>query len=165
MVNTMAGGELEQAIQEMAFNYNLNLLEGEEAMTEAEMAAILEDDMEKMERRYQMLLLRDTLSRQDMSSRSVGVDFRHIRESRKRETEPDPSTELIHEFDAAAQTCDSKRMAEIREEYAGLVEDAGGPTKVDELVLHVMDHELERCEIQVIQEPPQSRDIRGTGSR
>ena len=141
-------------VQVVTERYNVDLLDGEEAMTEAEMMEILEDDMEKMDRRYERLLLRDTLQREDRTPLTVGVDFHLLREGRKWDAdESDPGTELIHQFGSAAEICDRKRMSDIQDEYAGMVEDSSGPSKVDEAVLKFMDGELERCEIQVIQEP------------
>ena len=144
----MQNGEFVQSVQEAAFRYNTNLLEGEDAMSASEMAEIMEEKMGKSMRLY-------------MADRGMGgVDFRLVQQSRGRwQAESDAGTELIHQFDGAATSGDSRRMAEIQDEYAGMAEDGGGASKTDETVLRYMDGELKRYEVQVIQEPEEAKAV------
>lgn len=148
------GLNLGQMVALATERYNHELIDGEDPMAPEEMGEIMMDGYRRPDTMLLKAALVNVLQRRGSGSGSTGVDFRHIRANRRNwDTEPDPGTELIHQFGDAAETCDSQLMQELREEYAGLVEDSGGPNKADEMALDFMDGELERCEVQVIQEP------------
>lgn len=134
--------EYEQAVQERAFDYNVGLLEGEEPISDAEMAELMGEKMGK-----------PTL----VADRGMGgVDWRLVQGSRYRyqpDAEPDMGTALIYQFNTAAETGDVVEMKSIRAEFDALIDDSDVLESASESVLAFMDREIARCDIEVIQGP------------
>ena len=147
----MLNGEFVQSVERMAFQYNIDLLEGEAAMSESEMAELLEGKMGK-----QFFI---------PSNRTTGVDFKLIRQNKHRwisDPEPDMGTTLIHQFNIAAEAGDVVDMKAIRADFDALIDDSDVIEPVSQSVLAFMDREIARQkldEVEIIREPQEPKAV------